>query len=248
MKCRWPLVGVAVLCLCVAVPAVFAQEAEKSWKTAVSLGYNQQTGNTNKAQFNLGALYTRAWENEEFNAHLNMLYSQSDKKMDSQKWDSGLRYLWKFGQENRWFNSYQITVDHDRFADIDYRITPAAGIGYWIVQETDEKDWKWMVEGSLGYEITNYRSAKPDDEEAVFIGHTYIDKEIFDNSLISEDFYVIPSLEGGGTRFKSVTAFVNPLAENLDLEVKYTIDHDTDPAAGIKKTDTLFTVGIKYTF
>lgn len=250
MRVKFFVFGMALV-LCLPLAAVsYAQENGKDWNAAVSLGYNQQTGNTQKAQLNVGAEYKRLFneEKEEFSAGGNVLYSSSDKKMDTQKWDAFTRYLWKFGEEYRWFNSYQLTVDHDRFADIDYRITPAAGIGYWIVQESDEKDWTWMVEGLLGYQITNYRSAQPDEEEAVFIGHTYFDKKLFDNAKISEDFYVIPSLEGGGTLFKSVTAFTNPLADNLDLEVKYTVDHDTDPAPGIKKTDTLFTVGIKYSF
>ncbi|MCG8430009.1 MAG: DUF481 domain-containing protein [Candidatus Omnitrophica bacterium] len=249
--------GIALLCIVLTAVCAHAQEepAEaqtadragkaRDWKTSLSLGYNQQNGNTNKAQLHVTGEFVKDMEHSQFSAGANVLYSQADKKMDSQKWDSTVRYSRDFGDEYRWFNSYQLKVDHDRFADIDYRILPSVGLGYWFWRQDD---WKWMAEGSLGYEITSYRSAKPDDEEPVAILRTYLEKQVLENARISEDFSVIPSLEGGGTRIKSITAFTNPLADNLDLEVKYTLDHDSKPPGGIKKTDSLFTVGVKYTY
>lgn len=222
-----------------------AVEIENPWRREISIGYNQSTGNTEKAELMLSGEIKKVMAEAEFLGKAEIYYSSSDKKMDSQKWSSLVRYFYNFGDEKMWFNSYQVLVDHDRFADVDYRILPSVGLGYWF---SKEDDWKAMLEGSFGFEVTNYRSSQPDDEEAVFIGHTYLEKKILDNARITEDASIIPSLEGNGARFKSETAFTNPLSEALDLSIKFIVDYDTDPPPDIKKTDTRLITGLKYSF
>ena len=219
--------------------------AEQGWTRQAVLGYNQSNGNTDKSELNLSGEIKNIMIDSEFLGKLDLYYSSSDKKMDSQKWIGLTRYFYDFGESNQWFNSYQVQVDHDRFADIDYRLLPSAGIGYWIAKEADGKA---MVEVSLGYQITNYKSTKPDDEDVVLIGHSYIEKKILDNARISEDISIIPSLEGNGARLRSETVFTNPLSEVLDLSVKFIVEHDTKPSVNIKKTDTFLVTGLKYTF
>ena len=111
-----------------------------------------------------------------------------------------------------------------------------------------EEDWTWSVEGSAGYEMTNYRSDKDDYNSPVLLGRTYLKKKILDNAFISEDFTVIPTLDNTGTRIKSETEFTNPLSEGLDLSVKYIVEHDTEPSPDKKKTDTRLITSIKYSF
>ncbi|MCA9400650.1 MAG: DUF481 domain-containing protein [Candidatus Omnitrophica bacterium] len=229
--------------LSISVQAV-AEEGE--WKRDVSLGYNQSNGNTEKAQLNASGSVQKAFDHSEFLSKLNIYYGETDSQMDTQKWDAKARYAYDFGEEYDWFNSYQVVVDHDRFADIDYRILPSVGIGYWL-HRTD--DFTWSIEGSLAYEITEYRTPGLDsDSEPAFVARTFLKKSIFKNAYITEDLSIIPSLDGGGNRIKSETEFVNPRADNLDLNVKYIVDHDSEPAAGKKKTDTQFITGIKYSF
>jgi putative salt-induced outer membrane protein YdiY len=59
---------------------------------------------------------------------------------------------------------------------------------------------------------------------------------------------VYPGLKSGsGLLLRSETAFVNPLQANLDLEIKYILDYNSEPA-GKKKTDTQIIAGLKYKF
>lgn len=227
-----------------ALSAISASANEK-WSGDASLGYLQTNGNTKKSSLNGSASAKRMFEGAELSAKVNIYNSTSDKTMDSQTWDALLRYSFDFGETNRWFNSYQIGVDHDRFADIDYRITPAAGIGYWLYKE---EGFKWMVETSFGYEITEYRSSKDQDSSAVAILHTNVEKSVFKDAKLSEDLSIIPSLGDGGTRIKSTTELTNPLTDSLDLSLKYILDHDTEPSPDKKKTDTKIITGIKYSF
>ena len=239
--------GILVLFLCSGL-FIFSQttvKAQEEWKREIFFGYNQSSGNTKNAELSVGGEIKKIMLEAEFLANGDIYYSSTNNQMDAQRWASLARYFYNFGEEKIWFNSYQILVDHDRFADIHYRILPSTGIGYWF---SKEEDWKAMVEGSLGYELTNYRSNKSDEEEPVLIGRTFLEKKVFDNARISEDFSVIPSLEGNGARIKSETAFTNPISEGLDLSIKFIVDHDTEPPAGIKKTDTRLITALKHSF
>jgi putative salt-induced outer membrane protein len=217
---------------------------EKKWEGKFTLGFNKANGNTNKTTFATAAEIKRLLKDKELSFGGESLYSSSDGKMDAQKWMLRARYAYDFGKSKRWFNSYQFSVEHDKFADINYRLLPQAGVGYWL-SKTD--DLKASLEGSLGYQITDYNLGE-DREEAVAILRAFVDKRVFEKSRISEDFSLIPSLEGNGMRIKSITAFTNPISDDIDFVVKYIIDHNTEPPAATKKTDTLLIVGATYTF
>jgi len=219
--------------------------ADDEWKREISLGYNQSSGNTDNAQLSLVGSISKNTDEYEFLSSIDIYYSSTNDAMDSQKWVGLARYAFNFGEEELWFNSYQVQVDHDYFADIDYRLLPSVGIGYWLFKE---EGFKWSLEGSVGYQITKYRSSTPDQEESTFIARTFIEKQVFENASLSEDLSIIPSLEGGSTRIKSETAFTNPINESMDFSVKYIVDHDSQPAEGKKKTDTRVITAVKYSF
>lgn len=225
----------------------FTGAARAEWSGNIFLGYNQSSGNTDKGSGQSYLNVTRKTDTGEFLGKAKAFYSQSGNKMDGQKWDALAKYLLSFADDSDWFSSYQIGVDHNRFTDIDYRVTPAAGIGYHFARESG---WTWNADLALGYEITRHRgNTAADDETAALLAHTFAKKRIFENSFISEDLTVIPGLESGaGVRVKSRTAFTNPISEKIDLEIKYVVDYDSEPAEGKTSTDRHILAGIKYKF
>ncbi|MCA9398359.1 MAG: DUF481 domain-containing protein, partial [Candidatus Omnitrophica bacterium] len=146
---------------------------EIGWKRKISIGYNQANGNTEKSQLALAGSIKKVMDRSEFFSGVDVFYSESEGKMDSQKWSSTTRYSYDFGEEKRWFNSFQLLVEHDFFADVDYRILPSTGIGSWWAREDD---WTLSTEAGLGYNITNYKSAQPDDESVTAYGRIFAKK------------------------------------------------------------------------
>jgi putative salt-induced outer membrane protein YdiY len=171
--------------------------------------------------------------------------SSSNSKMDDQKWSALGRGAYSFGQEERWFAFAQTAVDHDRFSDIDIRTAPSAGLGYWLLKQ---ETFKWSVEGGLGYEITNYRSAKSTKKTMIGVGKTHLEKAFFQKSKIIEDFTILPSLEGEGYRINNQIEFTNPINDTLSLSVKYITDYNSKPAPDTKKMDGRLVTGVKYSF
>ncbi len=231
----------------VVAPVASAEGLLEGWTGDVFFGYNKTSGNTDKGAGSLTAQAVKKFETSEFSLKGNASYSESNDKMDGQKWDGLAKYLYDFGKDRQWFQVYQLFIDHDYFSDIDYRITPSAGIGYYIART---EDWTWDVDTGLGYRITRHRvNTAADDEVVTAILHTFMKKKVLNNAFLSEDLTVYPGLEAdSGVLVRSETALTNPLSEDLDLQVKYVVDYNSDPAADKKKTDKQVIVGIKYKF
>lgn len=225
---------------------VYAQEADHKWTGNVFAGYNMQSGNTKKAAGNISAAASRKVENGELSLKGDISYSESNKMMDGQKWDAQARYALDFGENNSWYNFYQLNVDHDYFADIDYRITPSAGLGKHIIKS---EDLVWDADAGIGYRITKHRTTDETDDDPTAVAHTYVKKTVFEKAAFSEDLTVYPGLtSNAGVVMRSETAFTNPLSERFDLQLKYIVDLNTEPGPDKKKTDTQLIAGLNYKF
>ena len=218
-----------------------------NWTGDVFAGYTKTVGNTNKSAGNISASALKKFDKSQFLLKGNLFYSESNKSMDSQKWDLLAKFSHDFGQDDNWFSFTQVLVDHDYFSDIDYRITPSTGLGYHIFKGDD---FTWDADGGLGYRITRHRVNTADDDESLTaVLHTFAKKQVFDKAYLSEDLTTYPSFKSdSGVLLRSETAFTNPLSKNMDLELKYIMDYNSQPAAGKKKTDGQFVAGLKYKF
>ncbi|HOU36652.1 MAG TPA: DUF481 domain-containing protein [Candidatus Omnitrophota bacterium] len=238
--------AIAVICLSAFANEAAAEGILDGWSGDIFAGYTKTNGNTNKSTGSASAQAIKKFKHSAYQIKGNWLYSESDNKMDGQKWDILNRYTLDFGKDYRWYSFYQVLVDHDYFSDIDYRVTPSAGVGYHIL--TGE-DFIWDVDAGAGYRITRYRvNTAKDDEAPTAVAHTFLKKKIFEKSFLSEDLTVYPGFKSDdGIVLHSETVFTNPLMDNLDFELKYILDHNTEPA-GKKKTDTQIIAGLKYKF
>ena len=212
------------------------------------LGVNNTSGNTDTtAAAYSGKLYkyleNALWENKG-----NLSYSSNKSRMTEQKWDVYSGYSYNFGINNKWFNSYQIAVDHDQFSNIKYRILPSVGIGYWFENQTT---YTWKVNTALGYQFTKFKVANPksEDRTVALIIENYYKKQILNNTFFSEDLTLVPSLKfETGFRARSITAFSNKINDVFAIEIKYTITYNSKPTNNATSTDREFILGIKYQF
>ena len=74
--------------------------------------------------------------------------------MNAQRYDAMTRYAYSFGKKKKWYNFYKAEVNRDRFANIDVRLIPSTGVGYWF---SDSPKWKLFTELGAGVEITDFR-------------------------------------------------------------------------------------------
>ena len=223
------------------------QTPEIAWERNVSFGYNRSRGNTDSSEMTAGFFINRNRVHvNELTLQGNIYYSSSDKKMDAQKWDGSIRYAYSFGSDKKWYNFYKLAADHDRFANVDYRLLPTSGIGYWFF---DTDSVKAMVEMAGGYEYTDYRDSTDESEETVLASRVFLEKTLLGNSRIKEDFFYYPAVEDfNDYRFHSETVLTNPLSDTLSLNVSLIDDYDSGPQGNTKKNDTRLITSLTYSF
>lgn len=225
--------------------ATVKEEKQADWKRNIAIGFSKATGNTQNSQRTVALDMNRKTGQDEFTMKGSYYYSSSDRKMNSQKWYSIIRYAYSFW-DKAWYNFYKLEADHDRFANIDYRLIPALGIGYWF---SDTPDWKAMVEVAIGFQNTNFRDDTKDKNEAILVPRAFLEKKIFDTTTISEDITLYPSLEESGDyRLHSETTLNTALNEHLSLQLSFIDDYNSNPPGNTKKNDTRFITSLTYSF
>ena len=222
------------------------QKKDKLWQSEIAVGYSKASGNTQNNQFSLRSKANRKTDHDEFTLRGDVHYSSTKKKMDSQKWYGMGRYAFSFGGNIKWYNFYKLELDHDRFANIDYRIIPSIGIGYWF---SDEPDWKAMTEVGLGLEHTESRDDTKDSDEVVLIPRAFFEKKLFGDSLVSQDLTLYPSLSDiGELRLHSESKLTNPINDKLSLSLSLIDDYNANPPQGTKKNDIQIISALTYSF
>lgn len=221
------------------------EEEPKLWQGEASLGYNKSSGNTQTSQLILRLYGNRKTDHDEFTLKADSYYSSSNKKIDAQKYSGLLRYAFSFW-DKKWYNFYRIEGEHDRFANINYRLIPSAGIGYWGF---DRPGLKLMFEAAAGFEHTDFRDNSGDANEAVLIPRVFFEKRLFVKSRFSQDVFFYPSLSDRGKfRMHSETAFTNPINSQLSLRLSLIDDYNSRPPRDTEKNDIRLISSIMYNF
>lgn len=230
-----------------AKPAVSADSgSDIAWKKELSVGYSQSGGNTEKSLANVGVNVSRKTSHDEWSGKYTAYYSSSEKRMDGRKFYGMLRYAYSYGQNLKWYHFYKLEGDQDRFSNIDYRISPQTGLGYWFA---DRKDWKALAEMAVGFEHTNYRDNTESDNEAILVPRGFFEKQLTDSFSLREDAYLYPSLSDVGEyRLRSESSLVGKINEQMSWKLSFQDDYDSDPGGSAKKNDYRLVTSIDYNF
>lgn len=221
------------------------QKKDKLWERNISLGYNKSSGNTQSSQLSMSLYANRKMQANEFTLKGDSFYSSSNKKMDAQRYSGMVRYAFSFW-EKKWYNFYKFEGDHNRFANINYRLIPSIGLGYWF---SDERDLRFMTEIAVGLEHTAFRDSTKDSDELVLIPRAFFEKELFGKSRVKQDLSLYPSLSDAGEyRLHSETIFINPINEKLSLQFSLIDDYNSNPVKDTKNNDTRFISSLVYSF
>lgn len=219
----------------------------RSWQGEFSFGFNKSSGNTEDSELSMRLYADRKMDYGEIAVKGGIYYSQADGRMDAQKYYSLASYAYRF-REGKWYSIYRIEGDHDRFASIDYRVTPSVGIGYWFI---DQPDRRGMVESGIGLEHTKFKDKDKvnKDNEVILTPRAFFEKQLFGGSRISQDIYLYPSLESmDDYRVRSETSVISPLSEKLSIRLSLIEEYDSNPAEDKKNNDIRFISSLVYSF
>ena len=212
-----------------------AKKRDIIWKREASAGFNATRGNTKTNQFLASFLINRADVRvNEITLKGNVYYSEVDDEADAQKWYSMGRYAFSFGPRKHWYNFYRLEYDHDRFAEINYRLIPGTGVGYWFF---DEPNLKILAEVGMGLKHTDYREEKDSTNDFVWLPRAFFESEIIKNIKLSGDLYLYPTVNFDEYRLHSESALVMAINKILSLKFALINDYNSNPPDDTEKHD-----------
>ncbi|MCB9799775.1 MAG: DUF481 domain-containing protein [Candidatus Omnitrophica bacterium] len=216
------------------------------WKSEVSAGYNRSSGNT-QTEEGAGEIFInrRRSKVDEYTLRAKAFISTRDKEMNARRYLAFLRYAYSFGRGKQWYNFYSLEGAHDRFANIDGRVTPTVGIGYWF---SDHEPLKVMMETGAGLEYTDFRGTTQDRTELILTPRAMVEWTLSQYAVLREDVTLIPSLTEGGGRIHSETSLTGSITDTVKLRLSMIDDYNSNAAAGAKKNDIRLISSIVYAF
>jgi len=217
-----------------------------AWNREVEAGYLFSRGNTDDESLTGRLTVNRKTSADEWTMKADANYGASNRRMDTQRYMGMLRYAFSVGPRLAWYNFYALQADHDRFANIDWRVTPSTGLGYWFA---DREDWQAMTEVGLGWERTEFRDATADRNDFVVIPRAFAKKRLFRDTTLSHDLIVWPNLgDVGEYRLRAETVLTNPLDRGLALRLSFVDEFQSDPAEGARRNDARLISSLVWTF
>ncbi|MFP4472948.1 MAG: YdiY family protein [Candidatus Omnitrophota bacterium] len=221
------------------------KEDRVKWDRSLSAGYSRWGGNTVKTQANGELKMNRKTEQDETTFKGSLYYASSEGKMDAQQWYILGRYAYSFGPKKHWYHFYRLEADHDRFSDIDYRLTPATGLGCWFA---DGEEYKLMTELAVAHEYTNYRTGASSNE-ALLTPRVYYERLIMEKLRFSQDLIGYVPVDGYDQyRLRSETSLKHSLNDRLSCRLSFIDEYNADPAAGSKDNDYRLIYALEYSF
>jgi putative salt-induced outer membrane protein YdiY len=136
-------------------------------------------------------------------------------------------------------------IEHDRIANLNYRLAPGVGIGYqWI--ETPSENFNTEVGVSYVYE--DYDPGDNDDFVALRLAYHY-DRKLADNVKFFHNFEILPSVEDLGDYILTTDIGLRlDLTEHFFTEGRIELQRDSQPAPDTQKNDVRYILGVGWAF
>lgn len=136
-----------------------------------------------------------------------------------------------------------LRYENDDFAPYEYQAIGSLGLGWYAIKnETTE----WLFEGGPGYRRYREVATGQTDGQVVFRGvmgfkHVLTETTSLENELLVE-------AGSDNTYAQNDTGLVVKINAKLALKAGLQFRHNSDVAPGLKKTDSLFTTNLVYSF
>ena len=224
------------------------------WDGKFSIGITARSGNTDQTETQFLMNVRRRTLDTRFVTDYVGNYGQLDsiQNVNNHRVDSKYDI---FVTRTFYMTPLSIQLYKDPFQNIRLQATPAAGVGFHIL---DQGDLKWDVEPAIGYRYTKYDSVEPDEDNTsttfALIGRTFFETDITKNLDFSLNYSLSVGLNTPQNNIHHTVAQSSfELSDTLDLNIALTWDRQSNPQADAdgtvpEKDDFRLTLGIVLDF
>jgi len=213
------------------------------WNGNMFLGAYKQSGNSDRTSASLGGEATRRSARDRFSLGLLYNYAKEDNQLSARDTYGAIKYDYFFTQ--KFYGYLGVELLKDRFKDLNLRTIVGPGVGY---QLWDEPIKSLALEAGLAYFSEDRITAADDQWLTARLGARFRYK-LSEQVTFTDNLTIYPNLEAGGQfTARNEAALVTTIAGPWSLRLANILEHDSDPAAGIKKNDSKSSVNLQYSF
>jgi putative salt-induced outer membrane protein len=232
----------------------FADDLPQGWSGKGQAGYVMSRGNsdTDAANAKLDLfLLTPQWKHQ---FTLEGLFGRSAEITSAERWDFRLQSDYTINSSLFAFGA--LAYQDDRFSGFQYQGSGSGGIG---TRFFNSDTTKLSAQIGVGYRLLRPETLVKDDNGAVVeripleresevVGTAGVDFMHQFNSSTKLTDKLIAESGSSNTSIKNDLGLEVKMSKQLALAAGYSVLHNTKPAEGVKRTDTVTTLNVVYAF
>jgi putative salt-induced outer membrane protein YdiY len=217
------------------------------WAGSAAFGLAEASGNSNTTTFNTSAAIARAAGKNKISLYFNQVYATQSTTLPygetANRVSGGLRV--DRDVSSRMFAFGTTDYDYDKFLGLDLRSVFGGGFGYHA--------WKSSrghldFGGGADYDREKYSDGTSKNSAEILFTEEFGVKLLSKLNLV-ERLQLYPNMSDTGQfRMNFDTTADVPIYKFLDLNFGVSDRYQTDPLAGHKGNDILFTTGVRFSF
>ena len=220
---------------------------EKSWKTALNVGFALTGGNSETTNLSLGFLGARQTSNDKLGLYANVVYGKNNASgavpsTTANAEAGGLRY--DHDVTKRIFGFVGADFFADELQTLNLRSVFTGGAGYHVIK-SDPTTLDFL--GGLNYTRENYDLFSR-NLVALTLGEELMHK-LGKSTTLNQKLYFFPDLNSAGDyRGTFDLATITKLNKVLGWQMTFSDVYVTDPPPLKRQNDVIFTTGLNLTF
>jgi hypothetical protein len=226
----------------------------RNWSGDFSLGLSLQSGNNEQTTLTTSAELARRTPNTMLLFDYLLNYSQVNNVQSANNDRLNSSYDIRLNQD--WFlRPVQLEYYHDSLANISYRLTGGASVGYYIF---DRSGLEWTVSAGPGYQYTRFATVEADQADSAStpagVLTSNFKQDITQRLTFKQSWQsIFTEREAGQYTHHAVTTLEFEIKKHLNLDVSFVWDYLQNPqtrsdGAVPQKSDYYLTVGFGVRF
>ena len=219
----------------------------EGWTGEGSLGGNYSSGNTDEWNVSAALNIRRKGPRWEHRIEATIDFTDVDHERSEERISAAYRVRRDFA-DSPLFAFGALSYDRDRFQGIGTRFTESAGLGYELIDSSDDDgkdDVDWDLYAGPAFRQTDFIDGSTVNQLGAFIA-TDLKWEINDRLTLRQ--YAGTVLAKENKSFKATTSLTNNLYGRLSARFDLTIETETDPPAEAEETDVFSRISVVYDF
>jgi len=215
--------------------------AEATWKGKGEVGIVYARGNTDTETANVKLDLAKEVDRWKHGFGISALRAATDDLVTAERYGGFWQSDYKLTDRSYWFGG--VRYEADEFSGFDYQASATTGYGYKFI-DTDATKLAGQV--GVGYRRSKLLPLGETDGDTIFRGDLKFEHALTATTKILDTFIVEAGSDN--TFAANELALQVKMTDKFALSLGFAIRHNTDPPAGLEKTDTLTTVNLVYAF